>query len=150
RLSARRWPDAAAMRDLPFFRHFVARWQHHTEHLTATERGAYIDLLGRYWTDGTLPVDEAKLARYAHCTHEEWALAEPAVVAMFERDGDRLVDNWLDEERERSETFIALQAEKGRLSGAARRRNRGSATAQQRIDRGSTGDEPTYTDTEQD
>jgi uncharacterized protein YdaU (DUF1376 family) len=111
-----------ARKVLPYIRHYVANWPHDTEHLNATARGCLIDLLGRYWTDGDLPYDEAKLARYAHATPEEWRSVSEAVIGMFVVVGDRLHHRGLDKEREHAEGVSGGRSKGGKASGEARRK----------------------------
>jgi uncharacterized protein YdaU (DUF1376 family) len=55
-----------------------------TRHLTVSEKGIYSDLIGLYSAHGSLPDDEARLARMVGATPDEWAAARPAVSAFFQ------------------------------------------------------------------
>lgn len=54
-----------------------------TAHLTAAEHGAYLLLIMHYWDHGSLPDDDARLARIAACSHEEWMAMRPTIRAFF-------------------------------------------------------------------
>lgn len=55
-----------------------------TDHLTATEHGAYLLLIMKYWRDGGLPDDEGMIRRYAKLTSEQWAESRGILAAFFE------------------------------------------------------------------
>jgi uncharacterized protein YdaU (DUF1376 family) len=55
-----------------------------TAHLTATEHGAYLLLIMHYWRAGSLPDDDAKLARIARCAPQEWAAIRDTVAEFFD------------------------------------------------------------------
>ena len=54
-----------------------------TGHLTATEHGAYLLLIMRYWSDGGLPDDERMVARYSRMTPEQWVESRDVLAAFF-------------------------------------------------------------------
>ena len=55
-----------------------------TGHLTATEHGAYLLLIMRYWSDGKLPADERLIARYSRMTPEQWSESRDIIAAFFD------------------------------------------------------------------
>ncbi|MDP9590606.1 UNVERIFIED_ORG: uncharacterized protein YdaU (DUF1376 family) [Shinella zoogloeoides] len=55
-----------------------------TDHLTATEHGAYLLLIMKYWRDGGLPSDEGMIRRYAKLTPEQWAESRDVIAAFFD------------------------------------------------------------------
>ncbi|HEX2114211.1 MAG TPA: DUF1376 domain-containing protein [Alphaproteobacteria bacterium] len=56
-----------------------------TGHLSAAEHGAYLMLLGHYWTTGAPPADDnAQLARIARMTPQEWRKARATIAAFFD------------------------------------------------------------------
>lgn len=57
-----------------------------TDHLTATEHGAYLLLIMKYWRDGGLPADEGMIRRYAKLTPDQWAESRDVIAAFFDDD----------------------------------------------------------------
>lgn len=55
-----------------------------TGHLNAAESGAYLMLIGHYWSKGSLPDDDQKLARISRMTPDEWASAKPTISEFFQ------------------------------------------------------------------
>jgi len=67
---------------MPFF---VGDYLADTTHLTVTEHGAYMLLLMAMWRgDGTLPDDDAKLARFSRCTNGQWARMRDTIMDFFD------------------------------------------------------------------
>lgn len=63
---------------------YVADYLADTGHLTATEHGAYMLLIMRYWQDGGLPDDERLIARYSRMTPEQWNESRDIIAALFD------------------------------------------------------------------
>lgn len=55
-----------------------------TDHLTATEHGAYLLLIMKYWREDGLPADEGLIRRYAKLSVEQWAESRDVLAALFE------------------------------------------------------------------
>jgi uncharacterized protein YdaU (DUF1376 family) len=55
-----------------------------TDHLSATEHGAYLLLIMKYWRDGGLPADEGLIRRYAKLSVEQWAESRDVLAALFD------------------------------------------------------------------
>lgn len=55
-----------------------------TDHLSATEHGAYLLLIMKYWRDGGLPADEELIRRYAKLSPEQWAESRAVLAAFFD------------------------------------------------------------------
>jgi uncharacterized protein YdaU (DUF1376 family) len=55
----------------------------HTRHLTRAQHGAYLLLIGHYWTTGGLPDDDRQLAAISASTPEEWQADKPVLQAFF-------------------------------------------------------------------
>ena len=53
--------------------------------MSLDERGAYITLMCYAWNDGSLPSDDAKLARLCGVTEEEFQSLWPALKPCFEK-----------------------------------------------------------------
>ena len=83
--------------------------------MSLAERGAYITLMCYAWNDGSLPADNAKLARLCGVTEEEFNGVWPALKPCFEKKSKRLVHPGLEHERRN-----ALQ-QKQKLSAAGKK-----------------------------
>lgn len=91
---------------------YVADYLRDTRHLNAAEHGAYLLLIMQYWTAGSLPADDARLARIACMTEAEWKAAKPIIKELFE-------PNW---RHKRIEDELIKSAEKyDRRSDAGKR-----------------------------
>jgi uncharacterized protein YdaU (DUF1376 family) len=53
------------------------------DHLKATEHGAYLMLIKRYWQNGPLPDDDAKLLSFAKVTKRQWLRIKDTIRAFF-------------------------------------------------------------------
>lgn len=84
-----------------------------TDHLSATEHGAYLLLIMKYWRDGGLPADEGLVRRYAKLSVEQWAESRDVLAALFD-------DGWrhkrIDSELSKADEIIEKRrsAAKGR------------------------------------
>lgn len=63
---------------------YWADFKSDTEHLGALETGAYLMLIGHYWTTGGLPDDDRKLARIARMTPDEWFDCKHTIYEFFQ------------------------------------------------------------------
>lgn len=86
-----------------------------TGHLNRAQHGSYCMLIGHYWVTGSLPDDDAQLARIAGCSPEEWFLDKPVLQAFF-HDGwrHRRVEAELRRHTEKV-ARLRLAGEKGRM-----------------------------------
>lgn len=75
----------------PWMQFWVGEYLSETQHLTATQHGAFLLLRLAYWTGGGLPHDESALARIARLSKEEWLENRSTLAALFEA-GWRLPD----------------------------------------------------------
>ncbi len=92
-----------------------------TGHLSALEHGAYLLLLGHYWTSRSpLPNDSTLLARIARVTPRQWRVVGPLVLPFFAEDGDILRHKRVDAELEKSTQRIEQRRNAGRASAATR------------------------------
>jgi uncharacterized protein YdaU (DUF1376 family) len=62
----------------------IADYLRDTNHLTATEHGAYLLLIMRYWQDGGLPDDERLIQRYSTLSPAQWEESRDVLSALFE------------------------------------------------------------------
>ena len=88
-----------------------------TGHLSAAEHGAYLLLLGHYWTTGRpLPDAEDALRRIARMDPKEWARSRSTVRAFFKVGGGEWRHKRVDAELKRATEIYAKRV------GAARKR----------------------------
>jgi uncharacterized protein YdaU (DUF1376 family) len=88
--------------------------------MSLAERGAYIELLGVCWLEGSLPTDDDQLRRLAHAERDEWKKVRDAVLARFEEVGGRLEHAKLSKLRTEKDAYHATKAAAGRKGAAAR------------------------------
>ena len=68
----------------PYMKLFWGDYFRDTRCLNRLEHSAYLLLLGEMWVQGgRLPDDDAKLAKFALCTPQEWTEISPTVRAFF-------------------------------------------------------------------
>jgi uncharacterized protein YdaU (DUF1376 family) len=66
---------------------YIGDYHRKTRHLTAEQHGGYLLLLMEYWSRGSLPDDDAQLARMAGMTGARWHRNRATLQALF-------VDGW--------------------------------------------------------
>jgi uncharacterized protein YdaU (DUF1376 family) len=87
-----------------------------TVHLSTLEHGAYFMLIMHYWLHGGLPSDEAKLARIARLSFEQWNEVRPTLIELFNPEWrHKRIESELATTREKYER----RAEAGRRGGIA-------------------------------
>jgi len=92
-----------------------------TAHLSAAEHGAYLMLIGHYWTSGKpLPNDDDRLARIARMTPREWKKTKPVLAEFFEITEQSWAHNRVERELSLARSRTERKAEAGR-KGAERR-----------------------------
>lgn len=103
----------------PWMPLYVADYLRDTRHLTASEHGAYLLLIMQYWTAGSLPSDDARLARIASMSEAEWREARPIIAELFE-------PGWrhkrIDDELAKSAEKYERRSEAGKRGVAARQK----------------------------
>lgn len=103
----------------PWMPLYVADYLRDTRHLTAAEHGAYLLLIMQYWTAGSLPSDDARLARIASMSEAEWREARPIIAELFE-------PGWrhkrIDDELAKSAEKYERRSEAGKRGVAARQK----------------------------
>lgn len=82
-----------------------------TDHLSATEHGAYLLLIMKYWRDGGLPSDEGLIRRYAKLTPEQWAESRDVLAMLF---GDGWRHKRIDAEIAKASDIIEKRRTAGR------------------------------------
>jgi uncharacterized protein YdaU (DUF1376 family) len=99
---------------MPFY---VGDYLADTTHLTAAESGAYLFLIMHYWQKGSLPTDEAILARICRLTAREWAKSRPVLAEFFSADWKH---DRIEQELEKARIKSEARAECGARGGAAK------------------------------
>src|SRR5882672_10982170 len=82
----RGWMHAGRCKNLsrPWMPLYIADYLRDTRHLNAAEHGAYLLLIMQYWTAGTLPNDDQRLARITCTSEAEWKKIRPIIEPFFE------------------------------------------------------------------
>ena len=88
--------------------------------MSLQERGAYITLICLCWKDGSLPLEDERLARMVGLPLSNWRKLAPIVVGCFTTVDGRLVHRRLDKERQKQLAFQAEQQVKGKAGAEAR------------------------------
>lgn len=92
-----------------------------TQALSTVEHGAYLLLIGAYWTGGRpLPDDDVKLARIVHATPREWAAIRPALVEFFVIEGGEWRHNRIDRELSNAVSVYERRQAASRKANAVR------------------------------
>ncbi len=116
----------------PWMPLYVADYLRDTRHLDASEHGAYLLLIMQYWTIGSLPSDDSRLARIACMSEAEWKKAKTVIEPFFDR-------GWrhkrIDEELAEARQLSSAAQHAGLASGRSRRTRK--ATVDERIANGS-------------
>jgi uncharacterized protein YdaU (DUF1376 family) len=102
--------------------------------MSLAEKGLYLDLLDRHYAEGSLPSDEAMLARLTGASPAEFNRAWRRVQMEFESDPSqpgRLIQPEVSAELAAMDRYAAQQAEKGRKGGRPKK-----AVALQRVSSG--------------
>lgn len=100
-----------------------------TGHLSAAEHGAYLLMIGHYWTTGApLPADDEALRRLSRMERAEWKRSRGAVLAMFQRDGDTYRHKRIDAELAAAAERYERRSQAGRKGNEKRWSGDPSAT----------------------
>ena len=112
-------------RRAPAFQFYADDFLAGTLDLSQADVGAYIRLLCHQWNRGSIPVETEKQQRLAGGSVSVDVLAKFRLV-----DGSRLVNERLEQERQKQANYRELQRQKGKLSAESRQNqpevNRGS------------------------
>ena len=71
---------------LPFMPFYWGDYWRDTAHLSDAEHVSYLRLISHYWQHGSLPTDDARLARIAGRDTVEWLQMRPVISAFFQID----------------------------------------------------------------
>lgn len=105
----------------PWMPLYVADYLADTGHLSATEHGAYLLLIMHYWSNGSLPTDDVKLARIARLPANEWQEYRDAIAAFFTADWRH---TRIDAELDKFEVKRQARVAAGSRGGTAAAKNR--------------------------
>lgn len=94
----------------PWMPLYVADYIADTGHLSTLEHGAYLLLIMHYWQKGGLPPDDAKLARIARLSNQEWEEIKGTILELF---GDGLTHSRIDRELEKAGSIIEAKSTAG-------------------------------------
>jgi uncharacterized protein YdaU (DUF1376 family) len=75
----------------PYMPFYIGDHLRDTRILTTEEQGAYLLLIFEYWSKGSLPDDDAQLARIAGLSLARWRKMRPSIEAYFY---DRSAGRW--------------------------------------------------------
>jgi uncharacterized protein YdaU (DUF1376 family) len=89
-----------------------------TSHMTPAEFGSYVYLKMHYWQFGSLPNIDARLARIAHVSPEQWAEIRPSIDILFTPDWQ---NPRMDEMRLEAEEKHQSRVEAGKKGGRPRK-----------------------------
>jgi uncharacterized protein YdaU (DUF1376 family) len=105
----------------PFMQLYVSDFIGDTLHLSTEQVGAYLLLLMAMWNaGGTLPDDEAKLARIVRLSVKKWRAVAPDLLSFFERVDGAVRHNRLTKEMQKSEGKSQSRASAGAEGGRAK------------------------------
>ena len=105
----------------PYMPWFVGDYLADTTHLTTIEHGAYLLLLATMWRNGgTLPNDDAKLARFARLTARQWDRMKPVLMPFFDVENDQITQRRLTSELTRHSDAVRQRRDAGSQGGKAK------------------------------
>src|SRR3954466_9171857 len=118
------------MASMPMFPLWVADYLNDTRGLTQAEHGAYLLLLMAAWhsKDGSLPDDNAILARLAGCHHHTWKRQRETVLTRFfvRQANGSWINERVQKERAKAESIINKRSEAAAKAGKASAAARGT------------------------
>lgn len=105
----------------PYMPFYVGDYLADTTHLTTLEHGAYLLLLATMWrAGGSLPDDDAKLARFARLTPAQWARIKATIRAFFNATDGEITQGRLTREMDRHVKAVKQRRDSGSLGGIAK------------------------------
>lgn len=108
------------MSERPFMQLYVSDFVGDTLHLSSEQVGVYLLLLMAMWNaDGSLPDDDAKLARVARLSVKRWRAMRPELVEFFTVSDGVIRHGRLSRELQKSERQSQSRAAAGARGGAA-------------------------------
>lgn len=105
----------------PFMQLYVSDYLGDTMHLTTEQHGAYLLILMTMWRhNGSLPADDAKLARIARVNAKRWHLIKDDVLAFFDVENGQITQKRLNEELQKAVSISQKRKTSGKLGGLAK------------------------------
>ena len=99
---------------MDWYPHYITDYRRDTLHLNTLEHGAYRLLIDAYMEYGSLPNDDAILARLVGLTSQSWATIAPTIRAFFVTRDSRLRHKRCDRELDTQTSKRASAAERKR------------------------------------
>ena len=92
-----------------------------TGHLATLEHGAYMLLIGHYWTTGKpLPDDDKRLANITKLGPDDWLTIRPTIREFFEVNNGKWIHKRIEHELKKANHNRQVASEKGRKGAHAR------------------------------
>lgn len=105
----------------PYMPLYVGDYLADTTHLTQAETGAYLLLLMALWrAGGSLPADDAKLARFSRSTPKAWAAMRGTILEFFEVSDGAISQRRLTAELSKYDDFLSRQEKAGKASARSK------------------------------
>lgn len=109
------------MSELPFMQLYVSDYLGDTRHLSCEQHGAYLLLLMTMWNArGSLPDDDAKLARVVCLSVKKWRSIKPDIIEFFHVADGVVTHPRLTRELQKSERQSESRASAGAKGGSAK------------------------------
>ena len=109
------------MSDRPFMQLYVSDFVGDTLHLSTEQIGAYMLLLMAMWNaGGSIPADDAKVARVVRMSVKKWRAIAPDLMPFFQTDGAAISHNRLTKELQKSARKSERRAASGAKGGTAK------------------------------
>jgi uncharacterized protein YdaU (DUF1376 family) len=109
------------MTNNPWMPLYIGDFIRDTQHLDATQSGAYLHLIMHYWVHGGLPDDDIQLARIARMRVDTWRRWHRQTISTFFEPGWR--HKRIDKELQRASTIREKRSRAGVIGAAARQAN---------------------------
>ena len=94
---------------------FWGDYSRKTQHLSTVEHGAYLLLIAHYWNTGQpLPDNDDILRRITRTTTKQWKAMSPAIRAFFNKSGDNLHHERVDDELRKTLGVSTLQSSRAK------------------------------------
>lgn len=123
------------MSSRPFMQLYISDYFGDTQHLTTEQHGAYLLMLMTMWQKGgSLPNDQAKLARIARVSPRRWHIIAGDVMEFFDIEGDQITQKRLVEELQKCVSISEIRSSNGKagaLAKALKNNNQPQANAKQ-------------------
>lgn len=104
-------------RKSPWFAFYVDDYSGGTRTMSLAAKGAFVDLLGYQFQNGSVPDSDKLICRILGCLPDEWAAVEEEVRAKFYGIDGALVNHRMEGERSEREGYREKAAANGRKGG---------------------------------